>query len=81
MTWVGEKMRWPPSLAAAKRLATTVERGSERASRMLDVDLCIYFNGWEIEVCTSSVRLGQGCGGECGACDNSMARGEVTVKV
>lgn len=37
VTWVGEKMRWPPSLAAAKRLATRVERGSERACCMFAI--------------------------------------------
>lgn len=42
VTWVGEKMRWPPSLAAAKRLATRVERGSERASCILDDDSSTY---------------------------------------
>lgn len=30
VSWVGEKIRWPPSLAAVKRLTTSVERFSER---------------------------------------------------
>lgn len=29
---VGEKTRWPPSLAAVKHLATRFDRGSERPS-------------------------------------------------
>lgn len=41
VTWVGEKMRWPPSFAAAKRLATRVERGSERAKCILLVRVYI----------------------------------------
>lgn len=38
-SWVDEKMRWPASLAAVKRLETREERFSERPSCILGVKL------------------------------------------